>query len=159
MRTRAVFEMTRLRPEQVIGSMLQASSLKTIDKRSSLLVRIQRFLRETDFVRDYGDLGDDEFAARSGTVSQALLRMNGRLTDEIIRPELFNASSRIADFARTPEETVEVIFLTCLTRRPTREEKDALLPMFEAANEEQRKQLVADLYWALFNQVDFSWTH
>ena len=38
----AVFPITRLRPEQVVGSLLQSSALKTIDYQSHILVRIGR---------------------------------------------------------------------------------------------------------------------
>ncbi len=47
----AVFPLTRLRPEQVIGSMLQAASIKTVDQNSHLLLRTIRFFRENDFVK------------------------------------------------------------------------------------------------------------
>ena len=39
----ALFPLVRLRPEQIIGSMLQASSLKTIDQNSNLFMRGRRF--------------------------------------------------------------------------------------------------------------------
>ncbi|MCA9072125.1 MAG: DUF1549 domain-containing protein, partial [Planctomycetaceae bacterium] len=60
----AVFPLTRLRPEQVVGSMLQAASIKTIDRNSHLFVRTIRFFREKDFVKNYGDLGADELQER-----------------------------------------------------------------------------------------------
>ena len=44
----AVFPMVRLRPEQVIGSMLQAAYVRTIDQNSHLFVRMTRFFNERD---------------------------------------------------------------------------------------------------------------
>ena len=44
----AVFPLVRLRPEQVIGSMLQASSITTIDQNSHLFTRALRFFRERE---------------------------------------------------------------------------------------------------------------
>ncbi|MFP6765667.1 MAG: DUF1549 domain-containing protein, partial [Planctomycetaceae bacterium] len=83
----AVFPMTRLRPEQVIGSMIQSSFIRTVDKNSHLFLRMIRFFRERDFVERYGDLGDQELIERSGTIPQALLRMNSVMTRETIKAD------------------------------------------------------------------------
>ncbi|TXT22063.1 MAG: hypothetical protein FD138_3778, partial [Planctomycetota bacterium] len=56
----AIFPLTRLRPEQMIGSMLQASSIKTIDQNSHLISRFLKLTRSNDFVQEYGDLGENE---------------------------------------------------------------------------------------------------
>ena len=66
----AVFPMTRLRPEQLIGSMLQSTSLRTIDQNSHLFVRAKRYFQENEFVKQYGDLGDNELDERSGTIAR-----------------------------------------------------------------------------------------
>jgi hypothetical protein len=69
----AVFPLTRLRPEQVIGAASQAAALKTIDQRSHVFTRLIRYFQERDFVRRYGDADDDEFATAHGTIPQRLL--------------------------------------------------------------------------------------
>jgi hypothetical protein len=155
----AAFPLTRLRPEQVIGSMSQAASLKTADRNSHLLFRTIRLFREIDFVRDYGDLGDDELTDRAGTIPQALLRMNGRFSCEMSEPNLVNAAGRISAMAPGTEPCIELCFLVCLTRRPTAEELAALAPSFENIPDNQRSEVVEDLYWALFNAPEFSWNH
>ena len=38
------------------------------DKRKHLIVRFIRFIRENDFVEEYGDLGEDELLQRPGTI-------------------------------------------------------------------------------------------
>src|SRR5207253_772266 len=73
----AVFPMTRLRPEQVIGSVMQACSLSTMDAHSPLVVRLMRFGQQNDFLKRYGDSGEDEFDGKGGTIPQRLLMMNG----------------------------------------------------------------------------------
>ena len=75
-----------------------------------------------DFVRRYGDTGDDEFAVRAGTIPQRLLLMNGHLVREKTKDDLFNASRRIAELAPDDHKAVEAAYLTVLTRRPTPEE-------------------------------------
>jgi hypothetical protein len=157
----AVFPLARLRPEQVIGSMLQAGSVQTIDRHSNLFVRAVRFFREQDFVRDYGDPGEDELEPRAATVSQALLRMNGQLTGELAEANPFTAVGRIAHAADTDADCLDVLLLVCLTRHPTAAERAALLPSLHdtKGQPEARRQAVEDIVWALFNSEEFSWNH
>jgi len=154
-----VYPMTRLRPEQLIGSMLQSSSIKTIDQNSHLLFRAMRFFREQDFVRDYGDLGPDELDQRSGTITQALLRMNGNLTKELIESNPFNSSGRVANFSGNDRECIENSYLVCLTRRPSAEEMTYFEQQLSELKGQQRTRAVIDLYWSLFNSLEFSWNH
>lgn len=155
----AVFPMTRLRPEQVIGSMIQSSYIRTVNQNSHLFVRGIRYFRERDFVEQYGDLGDQELAERSGTIPQALLRMNGEMTRESIKSDAFLASGRIASMCRTNEDVVETLYLVCVSRRPEPEEKQHLLKLLRDKKGDARKTIVEDVYWALFNSPEFSWNH
>ena len=95
----AAFPLTRLRPEQVAGAVFQAASLPTLGPQSPWYVRFATYTGRNDFVRRYGDTGEDEFAARGGTIPQRLLLMNGDLVSEKTKDDLFNASRRIADLA------------------------------------------------------------
>ncbi len=158
-RTGAVFPIARLRPEQLIGAMLQASSVKTIDQNSHLFARATRFFRELEFVRDYGDLGPDELEERSATVSQALLRMNGNLTRDIITASPLNSSFRVARLSASDEECLENCFLVCLTRRPNDAERAYFLAQLKDTQDEDRSRVVEDLFWSLFNSEEFSWNH
>ncbi|MFO0920017.1 MAG: DUF1549 domain-containing protein, partial [Planctomycetaceae bacterium] len=155
----AAFPLTRLRPEQVIGSMNQAASLQTADQRSLLLFRLVRLIREIEFVKEYGDLGDEEFTDRAGTIPQALLRMNGRFAKEMGEANLFNAAGRISAMSPEVDRCIETCFLVCLTRRPTPEELRTLREAFEAAGSQERSAAVEDLVWSLFNSPEFSWSH
>ena len=155
----AAFPITRLRPEQIIGSMSQAASLKTADRNSHLLIRTIRMFREIDFVKDYGDLGDNELTDRSGTIPQALLRMNGRFSRENSATGPVSASGRISAMAPGTDRCLELCFLVCLTRRPTAEEYAALSPAFEGVSNDERAKAVEDVYWSLFNSPEFSWNH
>ncbi len=171
----AVFPVERLRVDQVVGSMLQASSVRTIDLNSALVTRFLRFVRENDFLREYGDPGDDELLARSGTVPQALVRMNGKLVRETIEPNPFNATSRVGLASLDDEQLVEHCFLLCLSRRPTPAERayfstawdeaaSASAPDDSDAGSEPKPRLSAaqraqDLCWTLINAPEFSWNH
>ena len=155
----AVFPMTRLRPEQVIGSMIQSSYIRTVNQNSHLIVRIIRATRESGFVEQYGDLGDQELAERSGTIPQALLRMNGEMTRESIKADDFLAPGRIANMCKTNEDVVETLYLVCVSRRPEPEEKQHILELLGNKEGDARETVVEDVYWALFNSPEFSWNH
>jgi hypothetical protein len=155
----AAFPLTRLRPEQVIGSMVQASNLKTVDKDSHWTSRALRFFQELDFVREYGDLGDEELTARAGTIPQALLRMNGKFAADWTKSTIFSAAGRVASMAPDDESCLDLCFLCCLTRRPTAEERAILQPELEHKRGEERSAVVEDLFWTLFNSPEFCWEH
>ncbi|MBC8113583.1 MAG: DUF1549 domain-containing protein, partial [Candidatus Saccharimonas sp.] len=147
--TWAAFPLTRLRPEQVIGAMLQASTIKTIDQNSHWVQRAFRFFSELNFVKEYGDLGDDELGEHSGTIPQALLRMNGEFARDRSQGTPFTAAGRIADMAPDDDTCLDLCFLVCLTRRPTIEERAAILPQLEQTRRDGRTNAVEDIFWTL----------
>lgn len=153
------FPMTPLRPEQVAGSLFQVASLTTINRESPWLVRLTVFNGGNDFVRRYGDLGEDEFGVRTGTIPQRLLLMNGDLVRETTKDDLFHATTRIANQARDDRAAVETAFLTVLTRRPTPEESDHFADRLDGAVGPARVERLADLFWSLLNTTEFSWDH
>src|SRR5262249_37068708 len=114
-----VFPMTRLRPEQVAGAVLQSSSVATINAQSHILIRLARYGQENEFVTRYGDNGEDEFDGRGGTIPQRLLTMNGKLVHERTKDDPFTATGRIAWLAPDDPRAIEVAYLAVLTRRPT----------------------------------------
>lgn len=156
----AVFPLVRLRPEQVIRSMRQAASVQTHDHQTHLLLRIPRYFQEFDFIREYGDLGDNEMQDRGGTIPQRLLMMNGNLAKEQLQASPFTASGRLAGLGFDDEKRVESAFLMTFTRRPTPEESrhfQALMSAERRAND--RGAAVEDMMWALFNSTEYSWNH
>jgi hypothetical protein len=156
----AVFPLIRLRPEQVIGSMLQAASIKTIDRHSHLFTRARRFFGEQDFVEDYGDLGDEELAEQVGTIPQALLRMNGQLSRELIRSEAFTATRSIARATVGNDPLcLATCFETCLGRKPRAQEQAVFGQWLADTRGRNREQAVEDIFWILFNSPEFSWNH
>jgi hypothetical protein len=155
----AVFPMTRLRPDQVAGSLFQAASLSTIDSQSHWFARLVLFTGRNDFVRRYGDTGEDEFDARSGTIPQRLLLMNGEIVRERIKSDFFNASSRIAGLAPDDGRAVEAAYLAVLCRRPTADESVHFAGRLRGTSGETRKDRLSDLYWTLLNTTEFSWNH
>jgi hypothetical protein len=155
----AVFPLVRLRPEQVIGAMLQANYVTTIDRNSHLFVRAQRFFQEQNFVNEFGDPGEAELEDRVGTIPQALLRMNGQLARELTEAGPMSAPGRINGMSSTPEHCLETAYLVCLSRRPTAEESAFFLPQLQERKGPQAEGMMQDLFWTLFNAPEFSWNH
>ncbi len=155
----AAFPMTRLRPEQVAGGLLQASSLETIDARSHILVRLATQIGTNEFVKRHGDMGEDEFDARGGTIPQRLLLMNGNLVHDKTKDDFSNAAARVSILAPTDRSAVETAYLAVLTRRPTPEEAAHFEPRLAGTRDLVRKDRMTDLFWTLLNASEFSWNH
>ncbi len=155
----AVFPMTRLRPEQVALSLFQESSTEALDSQAHWLFRLGRLTGVNDFVRRYGDIGEDEFDARSGTIPQRLLLMNGKVARERIEPGLMTASARIALLAPSDTAAVVTAYLAVLTRGPTPEEMTHFAGKLAGSTGQERRQRMTDLFWALINSTEFSWNH
>ena len=156
----AAFPLTRLRPEQVAGGLLQSASLETIDAQSHILIRLGTFGGINEFVGRHGDTGEDEFDGRGGTIPQRLLMMNGNLVHNKTKEDLLgNAATRIAVLAPTDRRAVEVAYLTVLTRRPTSEEARHFEARLSGTRDGARNERMTDLCWALLNSTEFSWNH
>jgi len=156
----AAFPLTRLRPEQVAGSVLQSANLRTINADSHVLVRLVRFFQQQDFIKRYGDAGEDEFGVVGGTIPQRLILMNGQLVQERTKEDLaMNSATRIGVLAPDDATAIETAYLTVLTRRPAPAERDHFLSRFEDRPAPGRSQKMEDLFWTLINSTEFSWNH
>ncbi len=156
----AAFPLTRLRPEQVAGSVLQSANLRTIDADSHVLVRLVRFFQQKDFIQRYGDAGEDEFGVVGGTIPQRLILMNGQLVQERTKEDLvMNSATRIGVVAPDDATALETAYLAVLTRRPTPAEQDHFLNRFHEGSAPGRTRKMEDLFWTLINSTEFSWNH
>jgi hypothetical protein len=157
----AVFPIVRLRPEQVVGGLLQAGSLETIDYESHIVIRTLRATQQNDFIKEYGDAGDDEFTPANGTIPQRLLMMNGEQVRDRTKENLVaNASTRIAVLAPNDAKAIETAYLAALTRRPTAEEAAHFAAVLASTNDDRnRNQRLEDIFWTLLNSTEFTWNH
>ena len=155
----AVFPLTRLRPEQVVRSLLQAGSTTTLDRESWWLAQLISFGSENDFLKRYGDIGEDRFESSAGTLPQRLLLMNGKISRDRIKGELGLAFGQIAALSPTNRAVLDNLWLAVLTRRPTEPEVAHFLARIEGRRGKARERAVADLVWPLVNSTEFSWNH
>lgn len=154
----AVFPLSRLRPEQVAGSVLQASVVSTVDAESHIVIRLVRQTQQSGFVQRYGDTGEDEFDGKGGTIPQRLLLMNGELVRERTQGGIFSSPTRIAQLTNDDQKAIEAAYLTVLSRRPTAEESAHFAAKMQDTNV-SRAQKIEDMFWALINSTEFSWNH
>ena len=157
-KTWAVFPLSRLRPEQVAGSVLQAATVSTLDAETHIVIRLARQGQLSQFVQRYGDTGEDEFDGRGGTIPQRLLLMNGELVRDRIGQSPVNATVRISWVSPDDAKTVEAAYLAILSRRPTPKEAE-YFEKFLRESSLSRAEKVEDIYWALINSTEFSWNH
>ena len=154
----AVFPLVRLRPEQVAGAIIQAARIKTTDRESSLFLQLQTMAGANDFVRQYGDVGEDEFNSDSITITQRLLMMNGELLRDLVEANpLLNASAHAGMFATDSQQIVDLLYLSSLNRHPTPVEKEHFVSRIDCS--EDTEKAIEDLVWVLLNSSELAWNH
>lgn len=155
-----VFPITRLRPEQMASSLIQSSSLATIDSTAHIFSQLDMFGQTNEFVRRFGDIGEDEFKVRAGTIPQRLIMMNGSLvSDRTTENFVRNASTRLAALSTNNQKTIEVAYLAIFTREPSPEEAQYFGEQLAGRTGQERREAIEDLYWTLLNSTEFSWNH
>lgn len=157
-RAHAAFPVTRLRPEQVSGSVMQSAALTTNDAQAHIFLRLIRFTQQNQFLERYSDRVDDEFDNAGGTIPQRLLLMNGDVVRERIKPTALNASLRVSQLAPTDATAIEAAFLMTLTRRPTPAEAVHFTNLV-TKTDASRSERFEDVWWSLINATEFSWNH
>jgi hypothetical protein len=156
----SVFPLTQLRPEQVAGSVIQSSQLKTLDRDSVWISQLVRFGQINDFLKAYGDRGEDELSPENETIPQRLLLLNGSMVRERTNPEPIAVPlARIASQASNDKLCIEVCFLSALNRRPQESELSYFLTKVEGLSGEERVRAVSDISWVLMNSTEFLWNH
>jgi hypothetical protein len=144
----------------VARSIYQSASLGSIDAEADVLLRLQQFGETADFVKRYGDQGENEFEPVSATVTQRLLLMNGKLVRERSRENpIMNAATRIGMLAANDEAAVRAAFLAILTREPAPQELSHFVAGLQGSKNGERSRRMEDLYWSLYNSTEFSWNH
>ncbi|MEQ1827653.1 MAG: DUF1553 domain-containing protein [Pirellula sp.] len=156
----AIFPLTQLRPEQVAASIHQASRIKAIDADSSIVSQLEFFGGVNDFIKAYGDRGDDEFQQQSVTIPQRLLVMNGSFVSERTKHNpIMNAATRIAELTRDDKAAVTSTYLSVLNRIPSGTELNAYCSQLNNQKGKARSQVMSNLFWVLFNSTEFQWNH
>jgi hypothetical protein len=108
------------------------------------------------FLRQFGQparVGLGEARDSASSVRQALILLNGRITNEAARVGPLEPIAALLEPTRPIEPAVRHAYIEILTRPPSAEELKAAVKVVESA--ENRESGVADLRWALLNCNEF----
>ena len=89
------------------------------------------------------------------TLSQSLHLLNGDATTQRINQG--NLVGRLLKEKKTPEEILDEIYIRCLSRLPSADEKKKVLALVTA--ETDKKRALDDAFWAVLNTREFMFNH
>ena len=110
------------------------------------------------FVIAFGTDENDEATTFNGTIPQALMVMNGELVEKATSAERGSFLNKILSGAGTDVSRVRRLFLSTLTREPSRRELAAAQQLL-MENRNSPITAYQDLYWALLNSNEFISNH
>jgi hypothetical protein len=147
------FARARVRPlssQQLFRSLVTATGADQMVRRRNqdrADRQIERALREYRFTFDDDEMADaDSF---DGSMPQALLLLNGELTNGGTRAGEDGVLDGILRRSRDPAERLRDMFLAVYTRPPTAEEAAWLLPQLTEGARKQGRQAWEDAFFAL----------
>lgn len=155
----AVFAQAQVRPlsaEQLFASVMTATELEQIDERAfrtAVRNRKEAALKEYEFV-----FADDEMADADGfsaSVPQALLLLNGGLTNEGVVARTGGALDRILADTKDTDARLEDLWLTVYGRKPSADE----LALGRSAVARARTSDWEDLMFAMLYSSEFGSNH
>ncbi len=156
----AVFPLSQMRPDQVVSGIFQSNRLTTINNTSSIVTRLEVFGETIEFMRLFGDRGEDEFQSDAVTIPQRLIMMNGKIVEQRTGVDLvMNAPTRIGSLVKNDKKAVELAFLSTLNRVPLQAELDVFTGFLAGKKGESRNRAMGDIFWAIWNSTEFSWNH
>lgn len=152
----------RLRAEVLLDIISQVTDTK--NKFSGLplgarAVQIANGNTSTYFLTTFGRASRESVCACEVKIepnlSQALHLLNGTtLAEKIAQGDLIG--KRLKE-EKTPEQIVDELYIRCLTRHPTEKEMKNLTAVL--SEEENKKQVLEDVFWALLNSREFVFNH
>jgi hypothetical protein len=150
-----------LRPEQLLSALLRAISgeeppAPSADPKAGAKAAQDKENLLSQFRRMFGDEESVDIAEFDGTIPQALLLMNGSAMNQRLTAKN-NRLSAILQKAESPEQRLEQMFLTVLSRMPREREKAAYVPYLAAAG--SKREPYEDVYWTLLNSSEFLFNH
>jgi hypothetical protein len=158
-----LFALPRIRaltPEQILGSLLRATSLEEgkapSDDRHQEQKRRILFGLVAQFRYAFGDDEDAERVEFAGTLPSALLLMNGPFMGQGTNARTGQNLARILAERHSPQERIRALYLTTLSRLPSPRETERWLPFVEGARGNAGYE---DLFWTLLNTSEFLFNH
>ena len=148
-----------LTPEQLFDSLAEAVGFYQPYRTEN------PFVISTDSQRGrFLELFSDEASStqeKETTILQALAMMNGDFVAEAVDPARGKTLIAAIKFPLFEDmERIEMLYMASLSRIPDAEEAAELQSLLQqAADRQQKEQLLADIFWALLNSSEFLLNH
>ncbi len=156
-----------LSPEQLYDSLIEISGYypRTANEWNKHIHARESWVLQFVDSRDNDE--NDESNHFQGTITQALMMMNGELVNETISPDENMLTSSLVEATGSDIEKFESVCLAILSRKPTPSEialfRKMTSQLREAGNPAERKQMLAgqleDAMWAYLNSSEFIINH
>jgi hypothetical protein len=163
------YRLRPLRPEELLSTVSAAVNLDEIMRLLPYRVeRIEKLKLDAKNAINFLFDIDEDVAADDyeGTIPQALMLLNGQLTNGSIAGITAGSATReLLRGASTDEEKIQRLYLRTLSRPPTKDEQTHWLAFVNAPHAGMPqplgpKQLAyEDLFWALLNSTEFVTRH
>ena len=115
----------------------------------------RRPLRAAAFLAPFDDPNSQPVDYQA-SIQQALMMMNGKLTEEATDPAKGAAVAAVIASRRPLARRIEELYLVTLSRKPRAEETRRLL---DYASSRDSKQALRDILWSLLNSTEFVLNH
>lgn len=156
----ALFSRVYVKPmtaEQLYDSLIIATNAHKSGRSGWEQSEKQRQEWLQQFVRTFGNDDGEEANSFDGSIPQALMMMNGELVRDAVS---FKSGSHLGDILTGKGNDVQKlnkIYLTALSRTPSKPEIGAVQKYFRNSNDPLA--VYSDLFWALLNSNEFIFNH
>jgi hypothetical protein len=139
-----------LTPEQLYDSLVLATG-----NRAEPVQGPERGPSRAMFLAPFDDPNSQPIDFQA-SIQQALMMMNGKLTEEATSPEKSATVAAVTESNRPMARRIEELYLVTLSRKPRTEETRRLL---DYAMNRESKQTLRDILWSLLNSTEFVLNH
>jgi len=143
--------------EQLFDSLIIATEAHKSGRSSWQDSQNQRSRWLQQFVRSFGTDEGDESTTFNGTIPQALMMMNGELTQNAISAERGGYLYKVLAGKGSDAEKIRTLFTSTVGRKPSSRESRTALGLVRSSRDKMAGY--QDLFWALLNSNEFIFVH
>ncbi|MGH7200352.1 MAG: DUF1549 domain-containing protein [Planctomycetaceae bacterium] len=143
--------------EQLYDSLIIATQAHKSGRSSWDEAERQRQEWLQQFVIAFDTDENDEATTFNGTIPQALMMMNGELVQNATSGQPGSFLRGVLEDRSSDVEKIQMLYLSTLSRLPTRSEQAATLRMHRMTRD--KLAFYQDLFWALLNSNEFIFNH
>jgi len=150
----------RMTAEQLYDSLIIATQAHKSGRSSWSEAEKQRQQWMQQFIIAFDTDENDETTTFNGTIPQALMMMNGGLTENAINTKPGSFLHRVLSAKGADSTKIQTLYRAALSRNPSRREMVGLLQFFRSRRTFKDKLAAyQDLFWALLNSNEFVLVH